>query len=287
MTKRFGFTLIELLVVIAIIAILAAILFPVFASAREKARQTVCVSNEKQMGLAVLQYASDYDTVYPCGRYYSPSGFSGRGWAGQIYPYVKAIGVFTCPDDTWHTPNQFGISYCMNGQFTPALSGLAQPVQESQLVASAQTVYLFELFSRELFTPTGPCPTWDSCIDDMSDAGTGTSDGGNNSFPYPAADQQPYMVYATGQMRYDNDPLLPWQSNSHIYMIDTTGRHTGGSNFLMSDGHVKWLMPQTVSPGYAYTVGRGGVCGGKSAGSIFSALTTCTDPTIAATFSLK
>ncbi|MEN6304741.1 MAG: prepilin-type N-terminal cleavage/methylation domain-containing protein, partial [Armatimonadia bacterium] len=68
--KRRGFTLIELLVVIAIIAILAAILFPVFAKAREKARQSSCLSNMKQMGLACLQYAQDYDEVLPAGMGY-------------------------------------------------------------------------------------------------------------------------------------------------------------------------------------------------------------------------
>ena len=66
-TTRLGFTLIELLVVIAIIAILAAILFPVFAQAREKARQISCISNEKQIGLAALQYTQDYDELMPLG----------------------------------------------------------------------------------------------------------------------------------------------------------------------------------------------------------------------------
>jgi len=93
--KRNGFTLIELLVVIAIIAILAAILFPVFAKAREKARQTTCASNLKQLALAVIQYTQDYDETPPCGMtlpvvagngYY----YFGVGWGGQIYPYVKS-----------------------------------------------------------------------------------------------------------------------------------------------------------------------------------------------------
>src|SRR5476651_29540 len=97
--KRQGFTLIELLVVIAIIAILAAILFPVFAKAREKARQTSCASNEKQLGLAFIQYCQDYDEMFPVGTYgnangagadpAAPYGNRGFGWAGQIYSYVK------------------------------------------------------------------------------------------------------------------------------------------------------------------------------------------------------
>jgi prepilin-type N-terminal cleavage/methylation domain-containing protein len=95
-SKRYGFTLIELLVVIAIIAILAAILFPVFAKVREKARQISCLSNMKQLALGEVQYNQDYDEKYAPGA--STYGL-GTGWAGQIYPYVKSVNVFICPDD--------------------------------------------------------------------------------------------------------------------------------------------------------------------------------------------
>jgi len=106
-----GFTLIELLVVIAIIAILAAILFPVFAKAREKARQITCASNLKQLGLAFTQYTQDYDEHFTHG---DPWG-TAQGWAGQIYPYVKSGGAFSCPDDPTN-PNANGVvvSYAMN-----------------------------------------------------------------------------------------------------------------------------------------------------------------------------
>src|SRR5579862_7576250 len=93
-SKRYGFTLIELLVVIAIIAILAAILFPVFAKVREKARQTSCESNMKQLGLGFIQYVQDNDETMPV-----PADAYGEGWAGHIYPYIKSTGVFGCPDD--------------------------------------------------------------------------------------------------------------------------------------------------------------------------------------------
>src|SRR6187549_594984 len=86
---KFGFTLIELLVVIAIIAILAAILFPVFAQAREKARQTACLSNEKQLVLGVLQYVQDYDEVFP-SRSRDGINWIPAGWASITYPYVKS-----------------------------------------------------------------------------------------------------------------------------------------------------------------------------------------------------
>jgi prepilin-type N-terminal cleavage/methylation domain-containing protein/prepilin-type processing-associated H-X9-DG protein len=123
-----AFTLIELLVVIAIIAILAAILFPVFAKAREKARQASCMSNVKQIGLGLLQYYQDYDEVVPqvaygiegtCGSNWNQA----VSWRTMIYPYVKNAQVFACPSNpskslnTLDTPLQFPVSYVGNWNF--------------------------------------------------------------------------------------------------------------------------------------------------------------------------
>src|SRR5579862_8326471 len=108
---RRGFTLIELLVVIAIIAILAAILFPVFARAREQARRTSCLSNMKQIGTALFMYAQDYDETLPerygncCGpsTFYDYETYNGVGyertWKNMLYPYIKNLQVFQCPSN--------------------------------------------------------------------------------------------------------------------------------------------------------------------------------------------
>jgi prepilin-type N-terminal cleavage/methylation domain-containing protein/prepilin-type processing-associated H-X9-DG protein len=105
--KRRGFTLIELLVVIAIIAILAAILFPVFARARENARKSTCQSNLKQLGLAFMQYAQDYDERFPvCIGWTSYDDKVSKGWLywyERLEPYLKNTQILWCPSDADHT----------------------------------------------------------------------------------------------------------------------------------------------------------------------------------------
>ena len=110
---RRAFTLIELLVVIAIIAILAAILFPVFAQAREKARAISCLSNLKQVGIGLMMYTQDYDETYPIAAWQKVTGTGSNGrptyaptttatctWAAILQPYIKSGGIFQCPSDS-------------------------------------------------------------------------------------------------------------------------------------------------------------------------------------------
>lgn len=146
---RKGFTLIELLVVIAIIAILAAILFPVFAKAREKARQSSCLSNHKQIVLGFLQYAQDYDETFPQAGAATgdnaiwPNGALGQNyWPCRIFPYTKNSQVFNCPSATtaWNgAPSAaIPIGYNVSGG-GPQLARLATVVNPSQTVLIGDT----------------------------------------------------------------------------------------------------------------------------------------------------
>jgi len=116
-SRRNAFTLIELLVVIAIIAILASILFPVFARARENARRASCISNLKQLGLSVMMYKQDYDGRFPKAGWGENevlprpdgNGTAGASWPLKVWPYVKSLQVFVCPSDgdrVWLGNNQ-------------------------------------------------------------------------------------------------------------------------------------------------------------------------------------
>ena len=166
-----GFTLIELLVVIAIIAILAAILFPIFAQAREKARQTSCLSNLKQMGLGLMQYTQDYDETYPYnwfGNLWATNPQTSTApqykWMDAIYPYVRNEQVFTCPSDTGTrkkyiffghltTPSQnnwgsycTNVAYWSNSPAHPPSSDISskQIIKLSRLSRPAETVWVTE-----------------------------------------------------------------------------------------------------------------------------------------------
>jgi len=135
MHKRFsgplgGFTLIELLVVIAIIAILAAILFPVFARARAKARQTACLSNVKQIQLAMMMYAEDYDECYP-----TVDHVTGYDWFQPLYPYVKNRQIFRCPAYQ-AGPTEPETDYLLNGLFAHG-SSMAQVTAPAEQICIA------------------------------------------------------------------------------------------------------------------------------------------------------
>jgi len=243
---RKAFTLIELLVVIAIIAILAAILFPVFAKAREKARQTACTSNLKQMGLAILQYVQDYDETFPVG-----SGYNGpcRGWAGQVYPYIKSYNVFACPDDTTVPTSGSGfftMSYGMNVSLGTSTTGynVYLPQTMSCLVAPASTVALLEVQGFQTwFVRTGlegdSPSTAGFCMSYTSPKEDNMALTLAYQIANPSSNCSSGMSLNGTPVAYPPGPYAGYGAN----------RHTGMGNYLFCDGHVKAIRPELVSVG--------------------------------------
>ena len=248
---RAGFTLIELLVVIAIISILAAILFPVFAKAREKARQTSCLSNEKQLGLAFLQYTSDYDESFPGGIGKNVAidyGLvSGQGWAGQIYTYIKSADVYKCPDDNTPaaqdaTQIAYPISYSYNVNLVNGYPFSITGYMQSSLSSPSKTLLLAEV-SNDTANPTDPVEGRTTAQQGqyMSSSGNGL----DGSLNYQKSGANPLQVrYETGVMGGNGGRVCGPQFQA------SAGRHSDGSNFLLGDGHVKWLRGATVSNGH-------------------------------------
>lgn len=222
--KRRGFTLIELLVVIAIIAILAAILFPVFARAREKARQNSCLSNIKQISLAWTMYVQDFDERGMDAGYLIPglavagSGGSADGsnvnwWRYLIQPYIKNWQIFTCPSapniaDPSYAGNQMTREYGYNGAVSrTSLADIKAPAD----------LAIFGDASHWLIS-AGGCNLY--------------------SFAYPA------------QERHTTGGCNALQSQNQG---DTFTRHNGGSNIGFADGHGKWLRSITIIGGQQVT----------------------------------
>ncbi len=233
---RRGFTLIELLVVIAIIAILAAILFPVFQKVRENARRASCQSNMKQLGLAMIQYQQDADETFPAGLQ-SNHNWCG-GWAHSIVPFVKSAGVFKCPDDSYSyngapPANTVGwvyseVSYSINDSLiSDGNGGGGNTAALAKLNAPASTVMLCEAF--------GATTDLSGKYNDPDYSSGGTLDTG-----FWGGTPAQFGGYATG--------TPPGQKIS-LFAGTGNGVHTDGANYLACDGHVKWLRAAQISAG--------------------------------------
>lgn len=287
-----AFTLIELLVVIAIISILAAILFPVFARARAKARQTSCLSGEKQMGLAILQYTQDADDRFPNGVNPTNSWFwAGEGWAGQTFPYSRSAALAHCPDDaTVGTDSvNFPVSYAYNvnlvmpaGTDTELMNGYyhqdtppGRP--HSTLASPAQTVLLLEVtgVTANIADPSEGARPGGTLGQYLSASANGLD---NRLYAHRDDKTGVDNTYATGYLGARLPPDL-----KKTQFSPALGRHSGGANFLLADGHAHWMPGSRVSSGLnapTETSAQGAGGGGFSAaGTSF--------PGYAATFSVQ
>jgi prepilin-type N-terminal cleavage/methylation domain-containing protein/prepilin-type processing-associated H-X9-DG protein len=236
--KRKAFTLIELLVVIAIIAILAAILFPVFAQAREKARQTQCLSNLRQIGTATRMYSQDFDEMLvPTYQYSAASDIYLQWFPDLLQPYVKNSQVFLCP--SWKSPTP----YTYGRNLFPAGDG-----------AGMRRLFWSYGGNNWHFFPGGNTAVQATLIGSMGMNRVGTSSITANeaSVQFPA--DTIYITEAAPAMEI-------WNPQYHDYCDSGAGpnrnpptmrdgfplrgyihlRHNGGFNSVFLDGHAKWL----------------------------------------------
>jgi len=244
-----GFTLIELLVVIAIIAILAAILFPVFAQAREKARQTSCASNEKQLCLAALQYVQDNDERWPLSNTCTPNGACTAAgyvttptsvfghtavrdayWSNAIQPYLKSTAVMLCPSTTEST--------------YPAVTPTSEAAAQGNIYSLIYNGYLHSWPEAGTSSPS-------NVIAFSEGLGKAHMPRYETSFPLLISDRgaEP-MFKAIGDGCAQ--PYGYGVSYDHSWWV-----HGRGSNYAYMDGHVKFITNPSIRSPWATTLSDG------------------------------
>jgi prepilin-type N-terminal cleavage/methylation domain-containing protein/prepilin-type processing-associated H-X9-DG protein len=257
---KHAFTLIELLVVIAIIAILAAILFPVFAQAREKARGITCVSNQKQIALGMLMYMQDYDETFPQNQYYWPGSPNNirTTWADMIQPYIKngdkhvdnngtllsggLGGVWSCPSGPKQDFN-YGvpINLCQDGSVPWNWTQVPKTYGLAAIDNPADRVFLIEKGAN---TNSVSFDTYDDSYWNWVDnTGPVVHADGTNADGYLHLDTEQHPT--NGQQTHDcdysinPDPTAPWVAPWDGCSLSPRYRHSGTTNVAFTDGHVK------------------------------------------------
>jgi prepilin-type N-terminal cleavage/methylation domain-containing protein/prepilin-type processing-associated H-X9-DG protein len=224
-----GFTLIELLVVIAIIAILAAILFPVFAQARAAARKASCISNLKQLALAQTMYLQDYDERFckwvnggtPPDSWAQPNGAG--WWMNEIYPYIKNYGLYACPQDTRADDQANGWGYAVLPNTNPvqyyrSSYGMSEWINTAGNSFNRLASIQFPAQTFLMSDAIGPLTNdWDNC--------------GNPTIPYGFA-----------RTWYSNyDAWGPWGQEENYEKFKQYSRHGDGNVIAYVDGHSKYM----------------------------------------------
>lgn len=224
--KKRGFTLIELLVVIAIIAILAAILFPVFAKAREKARQTGCLNNVKQIGLAFMQYKQDYDDNMPILYAQNPADGKYRYWTQLVSSYIKGAAIFGCQSDSDTSKTDTLANLAKWGKIpsdmSPDTDMLVLQSGSTYKAQASSYAYNYNVAGKNeaaFASPANIFVTWDAL---------------SNFWWYGTS------YYATPEPQ-GYDRMRTYKTNDWFW-----SRHSDGDNYGFMDGHAKWMKRTSV-----------------------------------------